>query len=56
MQSSHQANQLKKIVIIVRNILKSAARMNKEEKKVVKIEKTQLMKLAKHLESIEIEL
>ncbi len=56
MQSSHQANQLKKIAIIIYNILKLAARMNKEEKEVVKIEKMQLMKLTKYLESIEIKL
>ncbi len=56
MQPSHQANQLKKIAIIVRNILESATRMNKEGKKVVKIEKTQLMKLMKYLESVKTEL
>jgi len=56
MQSSHQANQLKKIAIIIYNILKSAARTNKEGKKVVKIEKTQLTELAKRLESVKIEL
>ncbi len=55
MQSSHQANQLKKIAIIIYNILKSAARTNKEGKEVVKIEKTQLIKLAKRLKSIKIE-
>ncbi len=54
MQPSHQANQLKNIVIIIRNILKLAIRTNKEEKKVVKIEKTQLIKLVKYLKSVEI--
>ncbi len=56
MQSPHQANQLKKIAIIICNILKSVARMNKEGKKVVKIEKTQLIKLAKRLKSIKIKI
>ncbi len=56
MQLSYQANQLKEIAIIIRNILKLIARTNKEGKEIVKIEKTQLMKLAKRLESIKIKL
>ncbi len=56
MQFSYQANQLKEIIIIVCNILKLAARTNKEGKKVMKIEKMQLIKLAKHLESVKIKL
>ncbi len=39
MQFFHQANQLKEIAIIIHNISKLVIRMNKEEKKVVKIEK-----------------
>ncbi len=39
MQPSYQANQLKKIAIIICNISKLIIRMNKEEKKVIKIKK-----------------
>ncbi len=39
MQLSYQANQFKEIAIIIYNISKSVIRTNKEEKKVMKIEK-----------------